>query len=349
MIDQDDGIRPGTTPASLGQLRPVFKKGGSTTAGNSSQVRAWPLPPLPSSIHPSSPWHTAAATTTPTSPTTHPPTRPPTHPPSLPLPLPGQVTDGAAAVMLMSRREAARRGLPILGIFRSFAAVGVPPSVMGIGPAVAVPAAVEMAGLALEDIDVYEINEAFASQARGRVGAWACLPGLAGGRALRSRGAGCARGVCGPGPSPPPPNPQHDKLAPATAAARTRTRFFLLPRRCRPPTAWTSWGWMWTRSTPTVAPSRWATRSAAPGPARWAPGAAPAGHGGRAGVGWLAGAAGRGLAWPLSVCLLAAQAAPAACLAEPPSAPCRGCPAPTPDTLPALLAAALPADSHAAL
>lgn len=40
VIDQDDGIRPGTTPASLGQLRPVFKKGGSTTAGNSSQVGA---------------------------------------------------------------------------------------------------------------------------------------------------------------------------------------------------------------------------------------------------------------------------------------------------------------------
>lgn len=46
----------------------------------------------------------------------------------------------------------------------SFAAVGVPPAVMGIGPAVAIPAAVEMAGLALDDIDVYEINEAFASQ-----------------------------------------------------------------------------------------------------------------------------------------------------------------------------------------
>ncbi|KAI7840879.1 hypothetical protein COHA_005409 [Chlorella ohadii] len=112
VIDADDGIRPGTTPASLGQLRPVFKKGGSTTAGNSSQV-----------------------------------------------------TDGAAAVMLMTRQEAAKRGLPILGIFRSFAAVGVPPAVMGIGPAVAIPAAVEMAGLTLDDIDVYEINEAFASQA----------------------------------------------------------------------------------------------------------------------------------------------------------------------------------------
>lgn len=75
------------------------------------------------------------------------------------------MTDGAAAVMLMTRREADRRGLPVLGIFRSFAAVGVPPAVMGIGPAVAIPAAVEMAGLALDDIDVYEINEAFASQA----------------------------------------------------------------------------------------------------------------------------------------------------------------------------------------
>jgi acetyl-CoA acetyltransferase len=185
VIDADDGIRLGTTPASLSQLKPVFKKGGSTTAGNSSQV-----------------------------------------------------TDGAAAVMLMTRQEAAKRGLPILGIFRSFAAVGVPPAVMGIGPAVAIPAAVssvlghsapqvearmcallsarpslplrqqddrsycfccvemaglmlvpasllfmlltrslrfayspillpqvEMAGLTLDDIDVFEINEAFASQA----------------------------------------------------------------------------------------------------------------------------------------------------------------------------------------
>lgn len=76
-----------------------------------------------------------------------------------------QVTDGAAAVMLMTRREARRRNLPILGIFRSFAAVGVPPSVMGIGPAYAIPEALRMAGLSVDDIDVYEINEAFASQA----------------------------------------------------------------------------------------------------------------------------------------------------------------------------------------
>ena len=68
-----------------------------------------------------------------------------------------QVTDGAAAALLMTREEALRRGLPILGIFRSFAAVGV-------DPAVAIPAALKLAGLKVEDIDVYEINEAFASQ-----------------------------------------------------------------------------------------------------------------------------------------------------------------------------------------
>ena len=82
-----------------------------------------------------------------------------------------QVTDGAAAVLMMTRREAVRRGLPILGIFRSFAAVGVDPSIMGVGPAVAIPEAVRMAGLTLDDIDVYEVNEAFASQV-WRVWAW---------------------------------------------------------------------------------------------------------------------------------------------------------------------------------
>jgi acetyl-CoA acyltransferase 1 len=76
-----------------------------------------------------------------------------------------QITDGASAALLMTRAEAVRRGLPILGIFRSFAAVGVDPAVMGIGPALAIPEAVAMAGLTLDDIDVYEINEAFASQA----------------------------------------------------------------------------------------------------------------------------------------------------------------------------------------
>jgi acetyl-CoA acetyltransferase len=54
-----------------------------------------------------------------------------------------QVTDGAAAVLMMTRREALKRGLPVLGIFRSFSAVGVDPAIMGVGPAVAIPAAVE--------------------------------------------------------------------------------------------------------------------------------------------------------------------------------------------------------------
>ena len=75
-----------------------------------------------------------------------------------------QVSDGAGAVLLMTRREALNRSLPVLGIFRTFAAVGVDPAIMGIGPAVAIPAAVKAAGLTLDDIDLFELNEAFASQ-----------------------------------------------------------------------------------------------------------------------------------------------------------------------------------------
>ncbi|XP_020094648.1 3-ketoacyl-CoA thiolase 2, peroxisomal-like [Ananas comosus] len=75
-----------------------------------------------------------------------------------------QVSDGAGAVLLMRRDVALQKGLPILGIFRSFAAVGVDPAVMGVGPAVAIPAAVKAAGLQIDDIDLFEINEAFASQ-----------------------------------------------------------------------------------------------------------------------------------------------------------------------------------------
>ncbi|XP_072972106.1 3-ketoacyl-CoA thiolase 2, peroxisomal-like [Typha angustifolia] len=110
-ISVDDGIRPETSVSGLAKLKAVFKKDGSTTAGNSSQV-----------------------------------------------------SDGAGAVLLMRRDVANKKGLPILGVFRSFAAVGVDPSVMGIGPAVAIPAAVKSAGLQIEDIDLFELNEAFASQ-----------------------------------------------------------------------------------------------------------------------------------------------------------------------------------------
>ncbi|XP_073140654.1 3-ketoacyl CoA thiolase 1, peroxisomal-like [Henckelia pumila] len=107
----DDGIRPNTNMDDLAKLKPAFKKNGSTTAGNASQI-----------------------------------------------------SDGAAAVLLMKRSVAVQKGLQILGVFRSFAAVGVDPRVMGIGPAVAIPAAVKSANLNLKDIDLFEINEAFASQ-----------------------------------------------------------------------------------------------------------------------------------------------------------------------------------------
>ncbi|KAI5617176.1 3-ketoacyl-CoA thiolase, peroxisomal, partial [Silurus asotus] len=111
-VTKDDGIRPGTTMAGLGKLRPAFKDDGSTTAGNASQV-----------------------------------------------------SDGAAAVLMGRRGTVEALGLPVLGILRAGAVVGVPPDVMGIGPAYAIPAALEKAGLTVSDVDVFEINEAFASQA----------------------------------------------------------------------------------------------------------------------------------------------------------------------------------------
>ncbi|KAI8062446.1 Thiolase, N-terminal domain-containing protein [Gongronella butleri] len=82
-----------------------------------------------------------------------------------------QISDGAAAVLLMKRKVAQKLNLPILGRYVTSAAVGVPPRVMGIGPAYAIPVALERAGLKVEDIDVWEINEAFSSQAlySGRV------------------------------------------------------------------------------------------------------------------------------------------------------------------------------------
>lgn len=75
-----------------------------------------------------------------------------------------QVTDGAAAVLLARRSVAEKLGLPIHGRVLTYAVAGVPPDVMGIGPAFAIPAALKKAGLTVEDIDIFEINEAFASQ-----------------------------------------------------------------------------------------------------------------------------------------------------------------------------------------
>ncbi|MBN3288165.1 THIKA thiolase, partial [Polyodon spathula] len=76
-----------------------------------------------------------------------------------------QVSDGAAAVLVARRSAAQHLGLPVLGVLRASAVVGVPPDVMGIGPAYAIPIALQQAGLTVDDIDVFEINEAFASQA----------------------------------------------------------------------------------------------------------------------------------------------------------------------------------------
>jgi acetyl-CoA acyltransferase 1 len=76
-----------------------------------------------------------------------------------------QITDGAAAVLLMKRKTAQKLGLSILGKFVTSAVVGVPPKVMGIGPAFAIPAALKKAGITKDQVDIYEINEAFASQA----------------------------------------------------------------------------------------------------------------------------------------------------------------------------------------
>lgn len=76
-----------------------------------------------------------------------------------------QVSDGAAAVILARRSVAQKLGLPILGKFVISAVVGVPPKLMGIGPAFAIPKVLEKAGISKDDVDFFEINEAFASQA----------------------------------------------------------------------------------------------------------------------------------------------------------------------------------------
>lgn len=75
-----------------------------------------------------------------------------------------QVSDGAAAVLLMKRSTAERLGQTILGKFVTASVVGVPPLLMGVGPWKAIPVALEKAGISQNDVDIFEINEAFASQ-----------------------------------------------------------------------------------------------------------------------------------------------------------------------------------------
>jgi acetyl-CoA acyltransferase len=76
-----------------------------------------------------------------------------------------QTSDGAGALILASERAVKTFGLTPLARFVSFAARGVPPQIMGIGPIEAIPAALKSAGLRLDDIGWFELNEAFAAQA----------------------------------------------------------------------------------------------------------------------------------------------------------------------------------------
>lgn len=76
-----------------------------------------------------------------------------------------QVSDGAGAVLLMRRSVAEKLGQPILARYVHCKTVGVPPEIMGIGPAFAIPALLKDLNLTPDDVDIYEINEAFASQA----------------------------------------------------------------------------------------------------------------------------------------------------------------------------------------
>lgn len=110
-FSKDEGIRAGTTAETLGKLRPVFRMGGSVTAGNSSQM-----------------------------------------------------SDGASMVVLMSKDKAEELGIKPIAVFRSFAVAGVEPELMGIGPMEAIPKALKIANVKQEDIDLIELNEAFASQ-----------------------------------------------------------------------------------------------------------------------------------------------------------------------------------------
>jgi acetyl-CoA C-acetyltransferase len=84
-----------------------------------------------------------------------------------------QLSDGAAAVVIMEAKEAERRGLEPMGVFKGWAVAGCEPDEMGIGPVFAVPRLLERHGLKVSDIDLWELNEAFASQclySRDRLG-----------------------------------------------------------------------------------------------------------------------------------------------------------------------------------
>lgn len=163
-VAQDEGIRPSTTLEGLAKLKPAFKEGGSTTAGETGLG------------------HVHAGQTGSLAPPggvgvgglglLRPALRPP-YPCGLLLGNSSQVSDGAAAILLARRSKAEELGLPILGILRSYAVVGVPPDIMGIGPAYAIPEALKKAGRRL--LHALGLDPTSASHAaaggRGPVGA----------------------------------------------------------------------------------------------------------------------------------------------------------------------------------
>jgi acetyl-CoA acyltransferase len=116
-VKQDEGPRKGTSIKALAKLRPVFKTGGSVTAGNSSQT-----------------------------------------------------SDGAAFVMLVSEKKLKELGVQPIARVVTYAVAGCEPRAMGIGPIYAIPKALKLAGLQQDDIDLFELNEAFASQSLAVVG-----------------------------------------------------------------------------------------------------------------------------------------------------------------------------------
>lgn len=75
------------------------------------------------------------------------------------------MSDGAASVLVMEKEKALAEGLQPILKFRSYAVAGVEPEIMGVGPVEAIPKALKIAGLKLSDIGLFELNEAFASQA----------------------------------------------------------------------------------------------------------------------------------------------------------------------------------------
>ncbi|MEO6092702.1 MAG: acetyl-CoA C-acyltransferase, partial [Novosphingobium sp.] len=76
-----------------------------------------------------------------------------------------QLSDGASAQVVMDLATAQREGLPVLGVYRGFQVAGCDPDEMGIGPVFAIPKLLKRAGLKIDDVDLWELNEAFASQA----------------------------------------------------------------------------------------------------------------------------------------------------------------------------------------